>query len=282
MTYLSFQETFLQILELPQVAENSAFLKVIRSHFQKFPFLLKWVKQRNSKWGTYQWRGGVALITLNADLDPEAMLLTLLHEMAHGEVQLSYKRRQAPHGTAWKNAFRRLIEQALETKIFSPTLADILMQHKADPKASVGADKVLAAYLTRHRIESQYPKFQDLAIGTVFQLGKRVFKKTATAFALTASENKLYRIRKEAPCLIIQVPEADEQIPAAAFRDLPLFRAVEKELVTSNTLQDLPEGASFNFRGERYRLDKKRRSRAICTHLTTGKQYLISLAVVLG
>jgi hypothetical protein len=48
-------------------------------------------------------------ITVNVNLNPYNFLVTYLHEVAHLEVYRQYKRRQPPHGKAWKTHFRLLL-----------------------------------------------------------------------------------------------------------------------------------------------------------------------------
>ena len=51
-------------------------------------------------------------ITLNDDLNPYALLTTLLHEVAHAaawEQSRSHRRRQRPHGAEWQRQFAALV-----------------------------------------------------------------------------------------------------------------------------------------------------------------------------
>lgn len=82
------------------------------------------VKPRETILGTYirkELRGEVLEeeIRINAGLGKQLFLTVFLHEIAHWLVANSPKRREAPHGIAWQDTFKQLVEPVLSTANFS-------------------------------------------------------------------------------------------------------------------------------------------------------------------
>jgi len=128
---------------------------------------------RSSKWGSYRWRPDLgAKIFLNRDLQPEAMLITLLHELAHAQVKAWDGLGCAPHGAEWQRRYRELIAPFLAVPgVFSPAVARALQRQLHKPKASCGAAPDLLRAL---RADADALRVEQLPEGTWFRLANRM------------------------------------------------------------------------------------------------------------
>jgi hypothetical protein len=71
-------------------------------------------------------------------------------------------------------------------------------------------------------------------------------------------------------------PKASSQSDALLLRLLRKYDQEQEQGQSDTYLEDLTEGESFNLNGRAFKKIKKRRTRSLCTDLTTGKNYLIS------
>ena len=147
---------------------------------------------RASKWGSYRWRPDLgAKIFLNRDLQPEAMLITLLHELAHAQVKAWDGLGCAPHGTEWQRRYRDLLVPFLGMDgVFSPAVARALQRQLHKPKASCGAAPDLLRAL---RANSDALRVEQLPEGAWFKLQNgmefRKGPKRRTRFACTEKKS---------------------------------------------------------------------------------------------
>lgn len=143
---------------------------------------------RASKWGSYRWRSDLgARIFLNRDLQPEAMLITLLHELAHAQVKAWDGLGCAPHGAEWQKRYRELLAPFIALpEVFSPAVARALQRQLHKPKASCGAAPDLLRAL---RADSDQLRVEHLPEGAWFRLDNgmefRKGPKRRTRFACT-------------------------------------------------------------------------------------------------
>jgi len=145
----------------------------------KYRFNLKLRKNRVSKAGDFTATSATnPRITLNAELNPYAFLITYVHEVAHLEVYLKYKSRLDPHGSAWKRTFVELMQPMLSDLIFPEEVLASLRKHMLNPMASTYSDAALTKLLTRYdENKIQQPSLSDLPDGSIFKLGKKMFVK---------------------------------------------------------------------------------------------------------
>lgn len=148
--------------------------------WQHHGFIFKITKERNSKLGDYRYTYATKkhMITINHNLNPYAFLLTYLHEVAHLEVHIQHQNNVAPHGTEWKNAFKRLFDMSMEVNAWDEKLLPPLLKYMKNPKASSSADmtliKALKTFDSDHD-ESTY--LSDLKTGDIFDFRGRKFRK---------------------------------------------------------------------------------------------------------
>ena len=93
-------------------AAYSGLEKIVRAYQGQ----IRLAPPRRSKWGDFRWKaGGPSRISINRDLAPEAFLITLLHELAHAQVQAWDARDHLPHGAEWQRRYRDLLRPFLDT-----------------------------------------------------------------------------------------------------------------------------------------------------------------------
>ncbi len=116
--------------------------------YQEYNFVFHVVKPRRTRLGDFRrWPNGQTRITVNANLNAYAFLITYIHEVAHADVCRNHKRRVLPHGVAWQRAFQRLMQPCLTNAVFPPEILQPLRQYMARPAATTSAHAALVAAL---------------------------------------------------------------------------------------------------------------------------------------
>jgi len=119
-----------------------------RRLWEDWSFALRVTRPRRTRLGTHQFDPTTGhLVTVNADLGPEAFLITYLHEVAHVVTVRQSRRRPQPHGAAWKRAFRALLEPVLTEAVFSPAVLQPLRAYALNPTAATSSYPPLAGAL---------------------------------------------------------------------------------------------------------------------------------------
>lgn len=166
-------------MHLPQELENyiplNAF-EIIKAYWKKYPFHLRLSNHRQSKSGDYRYlpRSKEHLISVNKSLNEYQFLFTLVHEIAHQWVRISYKRRQSPHGKAWKEMFKQLLEPFVLMNIFPESIHKEVIRHMKNPKASTSADVNLYNAM---QDDGNMLFLKDIEEGREFKIGKNWYIK---------------------------------------------------------------------------------------------------------
>lgn len=112
------------------------------------PTILEWIielkvhfvisKPRKTKLGDFRvGRNGRAhRISVNADLNPYAFLITTVHEFAHLGCYLKHGHQVMPHGKEWKTIYTKMLTPFVENNVFPDDLTRALKKHLAKPTAS--------------------------------------------------------------------------------------------------------------------------------------------------
>ena len=157
-------------------------VRYVRSLWEEHPFSFEISKSRNSCLGNYRYQHHTHTISVNHDLNPYSFLITLVHEIAHQRVHIAHmslKRRPDPHGSAWKEEFKRLIFPLLSEDVFPLSILAPLSKHMINPPASSTRDQLLMASLRlfdNKELENE-KTLGELTIGSHFVFNKRIFKK---------------------------------------------------------------------------------------------------------
>ncbi|MFN4144209.1 MAG: sprT domain-containing protein [Runella sp.] len=155
--------------------------------WEKYQFDFVATRPRRSKFGDFR---AVPFrrerITVNANLNLYNFLITYLHEIAHLEVYRTYKRRQLPHGAAWKNHFRQLLLPVINENVFPKIVLLPLKEYAHNPLYSTSAHGPLMTALRQFDAmpasialpqNNGLIQLLDLAEGDVFKLHEKVFVK---------------------------------------------------------------------------------------------------------
>ncbi len=143
------------------------------------PVLL--ARSRRSKHGDFRVprNNRPAYITMNHDLHPVEFLITLAHEIAHYRNWKKHGRRARPHGPEWRDEFRKMLAEVLQSKLFEPELNTVIYQHYFKRKLiGSGSSEQLNRLLGKGLEESGIVRVADLPEGTIFTLrnGKSFIK----------------------------------------------------------------------------------------------------------
>lgn len=117
--------------------------------WQQYQFDLRIVRPRQTRLGDFRvLPGGQTRITINANLNLYAFLITYVHEVAHADVNhqrraQGRRKRIAPHGEAWQTAFQRLMQPILTEAIFPTQILRPLLAYMARPAATTSAHPAL-------------------------------------------------------------------------------------------------------------------------------------------
>lgn len=137
--------------------------------------LVRLSRPRRTKLGDHRppGRGASAhRISLNADLNPFAMLTTLVHEVAHAEAWHWRRRRPArPHGPEWQQAFARLLEPLVTDAVLPADVRAALTRSLARPRAATCSDRGLLLALSRYdRAHDARVFAETVAVGGFFRV----------------------------------------------------------------------------------------------------------------
>jgi len=158
----------------------SGCVEPVADWFNRYPVKLRISRARNSKLGDF--RSGTPLappvISVNHNLNPYSFLITLLHEMAHAEVFIHFKRRARPHGDQWKHAYRLLGLPYLDDGILPEPVRQAFGNYLKNPKASSTSCLPLAEALREFDPPGNLTLISELPENAMFSLPDgRVFKR---------------------------------------------------------------------------------------------------------
>ncbi len=148
------------------------------------------VKPRRTRLGDFRvFPSGRLQITVNADLNPYAFLITYVHEVAHAAVFHAHRsttrrsRRPKPHGPVWQQAFRELMQPLLTETIFPSVILSPLRTYLQNPAATTAGSPALMAAL--RSVDSPKPavagqlQLADVPEGRTFVFQKKIFVRGA-------------------------------------------------------------------------------------------------------
>lgn len=153
-----------------------------RKLWQQYGFTFRVVRPRRTRLGDFRaFSQGQTFITVNADLNPHAFLITYVHEVAHADVHQATRRRTKPHGPAWQTAFQRLMQPLLNETVFPPAILKPLRSYLAKPAATTSANPALMQALRQTDPPAPDPitagrvLLRDVPEGRSFQFAKKTY-----------------------------------------------------------------------------------------------------------
>jgi SprT protein len=158
-----------------------------------FPIVSKWVQMyplqirisaaRVSKLGDYRSPHGTSKfhkISVNRSLNKYSFLITFTHEFAHLLCYEKNKNRVAPHGKQWKQIYKGLLFELLESNIFPPEIEfELTKSIVGTVYASSSSEKELQKALSVHNThEETGVLLEELPDNSKFKIhNDRVFQK---------------------------------------------------------------------------------------------------------
>lgn len=174
---------------------------MVQNLLNKYPFCLKIVAERSSKYGDFRKTTKGFQITINENLNPYQFLLTLIHEIAHLVTYKNHKRVK-PHGIEWKQNFQHLMLPFLNPNIFPKELLPHLANYLKNPKASTNSDIHLAYAIKQYNSKLEKNFIFELNKGDIFTFRNKKYKmgkKRRTRFECTQlNTNKVYLFNQNA------------------------------------------------------------------------------------
>ncbi|MBC8266249.1 MAG: SprT-like domain-containing protein [Flavobacteriales bacterium] len=153
-------------------------VSLITKWITELNILVKIKKSRSTKLGDFRVnRNDEYHISINNDLNKYAFLITLTHEIAHAFVWEKYKRTVSPHGVEWKNTFKKMMLNFLNSNVFPDDILRVLSNHLKNPKASTANDYNLSSVLKNYD-KNQKQTIDEIPDGSVFSTtnGKQFIK----------------------------------------------------------------------------------------------------------
>jgi len=223
-------------------------------------------KPRKSVYGNYIYRAGIHSISVNGDLNPEAFLVTYLHEVAHLLVHVDAKKRVLPHGKEWQNHFREVMKPMIFGGIFLKEMAERLWLHLQSPKATSCSDPDLHKLLMKTEEAPEGTMVESLLPQQKFIYDSRTFM-------------VLRKLRTRIECLEIKNSQIYRFNAQTRIRVWDQDLEIAKETAKKRYIHHLPIGSRFKWNQRHFLLHEKRRTRFLCEDLSNGKRYLINQMV---
>ncbi|WP_428667164.1 sprT domain-containing protein [Runella sp.] len=145
--------------------------------WERYQFDFVASKPRRTRLGDFRAQPGYReRITVNVNLNPYNFLITYLHEVAHLEVYRTYKRRQPPHGKAWKSHFYGLLVPVMNDTVFPISVLTPLRHYAQNPTASTGTHlPLMQALKTIDAPQTDLVMVSQVSEGQLFRLNQKVF-----------------------------------------------------------------------------------------------------------
>jgi SprT protein len=165
----------------PFIPESS--FSVVSKWIQMYPVQIRVSAARVSKLGDYRSPHGsnkFHKISVNRSLNKFSFLITFTHEFAHLLCFEKHHNRVAPHGKQWKQIYKDLLFELLETKIFPPEVeAELARSLIGNVYASSSSEKELQKALSMHNThEETGVMLEELAENVKFKIhNAKVFQK---------------------------------------------------------------------------------------------------------
>lgn len=137
-------------------------------------------RSRKSILGDYRHATGTDhhRISVNGSLNKYAFLITLIHEIGHLITFLQYGNRVNAHGSEWKLAYRKILEDFMQLNLFPADLHKALLKSLHNLPASSCSDVNLTRVLKNYDADKGSVLVEDISEGTRFKTADgRIFRR---------------------------------------------------------------------------------------------------------
>ncbi|QQL51605.1 SprT-like domain-containing protein [Mucilaginibacter ginkgonis] len=138
-------------------------------------------RNRGTKFGDYRppHDGKGHRISVNYDLNIYAFLVTTVHEFAHLHTWNEHKHKAKPHGTEWKQNFKKMMQPFFDQQVFPADIQQAITKYLNNPAASSCSDLNLYRSLRKYDLPKESMlTVEKLPANAVFKLKDgRVFRK---------------------------------------------------------------------------------------------------------
>lgn len=158
----------------------AAAVPVVENWMRRNPVQVRVSRPRTTKLGDYRnaTRTQPHRVSVNANLNKYAFLVTLVHEFAHYATFVRTRRMTNPHGKAWKDDYSKLMRPFLSRDVFPADVLEALEHHLHDAPASSCTDHNLLRILRRYDPDPVL-FVEELEERSIFRLNGKLFVKGA-------------------------------------------------------------------------------------------------------
>ncbi len=164
--------------------------------------------ERKGKLGDYHPHTGKGNhITINHNLNKYNFLITFIHELAHHTAYKKYGSGHQPHGSEWKEEFKKHMRGPVMAGIFPADINGPLIKHMRTPSYTHTADLALMKALSRYDKKKQLT-LDDIDEGTLFKISngsqsimRKIAKRRTNVMCLEVVTNKMYLVRCITPVI---------------------------------------------------------------------------------
>jgi SprT protein len=149
-------------------------------YLHRYKVHLTITRTRKSVLGDYRHATGTDhhRISVNGSLNKYAFLITLIHEMGHLITFQQYGNKVNSHGKEWKHAYRLVLEDFMQMKLFPPDLNQALTKSLHNLPASSCSDINLTRVLKNYDARNKNVLVEDIKDGDLFRTDdRRLFKR---------------------------------------------------------------------------------------------------------
>lgn len=178
---------------------------VVAGWIDAYKAQLKISRPRRTKLGDYRppYNGHSHRISVNADLNPYAFLVTLVHEFAHLVTWNHHGNKAKSHGKEWKTFFRRMMQPFFEAGIFPEDIRAALTRYLENPAAASCTDLQLLRTLKKYdrvAADATACAVEQLPDGALFHLYRASAATSSNGSKSVRIFKKGHRLRKRYHC----------------------------------------------------------------------------------
>lgn len=187
---------------IPYLGEEASVF--IDNQTKTLKFHLKVTKVRTTKFGDYcpPRNNKKQRITINGNLDKYSFLITLLHELAHLQINEINGNLIKPHGKEWKNKFTQLLVMAINQSLFPPIISQTINKYYISKQSFTHSSRIHILNNIYKTLEKTIPvRLETIPLNSIVVLENgmtvtKIEQKRTRCICKDHSNKKLYSIHK--------------------------------------------------------------------------------------